>query len=305
MNSAQYKKGWLVTTGIAKMLIGAEPGERINTIREYVSLLGASRGMVQNTLQVLQDEGAVALEKRGKFGTFITAIDQAALFRLADIQYITGSMPTPFTYVFAGLATGISRGMGYCPVPFNFAFVQGAGNRVDALRRGVCDFVILSEAAAARHTADDPALEIAAALNCCRYGEPYVFCSRGEEITAPMDGMTIAADPRSTDQFRITRQLCESRNVELVQCAFSACRAMFLERAVDCVVYPREDWTRMEGIWTHELPGLAQRELHTPSLLTLKSNAVMGRILRACLADEEIAGIQKQVMERKTQPRFS
>jgi len=304
MNSAQYKKGWLVTTGIAKMLIGAEPGERIATIQEYVSLLGASRGMVQNALQTLQDEGAAALEKRGKLGTFITAMDQAALFRLADIQYITGSMPTPFTHAFAGLATGVSLHMEHCPAPFNFAFVQGAGNRVDALRRGVYDFVILSEAAAAQHAANDPAFEIAATLHCCRYGEPYVFCSRGEEITAPMDGMTIAADPRATDQFRITRQLCEGRDVELIQCAFSTCRAMFLERAVDCVVYPREDWTQMEGIWTHELPGLAQRELHTPSLLILKSNAVMGRILRACLADDEIAGIQKQVMERKMQPHF-
>lgn len=304
MLPSPYKKGWLVTTGIAKMLLGAKEGDRIPTVQECVDQLHISRGMVQNALQTLREEGAITLEKRGNAGTFILSLDQSVLFRLADIHFITASMPIPFFDGFSGLASGVSFCMDSCPVPFNFAFVPGAGNRVDALRRGVYDFVVLSRAAAAYHVTADPSLELMMTLENSSYAEPFVFCSRGEAITEPRDGMTIAADPNATDQFQITQQLCRGKDIKLLLHTFVSCRALFLEGEADCVVYYKNDWTQTEGIWTHPLPTSFQSDFYTPAILARKSDQAIGQILYMYLQDDAIARIQKQVVNREIQPQF-
>ena len=300
----RYKKAWLVTTAIAKMLIAAKVGDQIPTIQEYVDILSSSRGVVQNALQTLQNEGAITLEKRGKMGSIITEIDTDSLFSMSGISFITGSMPMPFNDPLIGIATGVSISMGDCTIPFSFAFVQGGVNRVNALLRGMYDFVILSKCAALYHVTANPNIEIALTLEGCVYSKQYVFCSFSKEITKPMDGMIIAADPKATDQFKITSEMCKGKNIELVQCAFSACISMFLERKVDGIVYHKDEWTKAEGIWTHPIENFDEAGLYTPALLTTKNNHAVGHILRAHLFDSDIAKIQEEVTNKKRHPQF-
>ena len=304
MVSSQYKKSWLATCFIARMLIVSEIGDRIPTIQEYVNLLDASRGVVQNALQTLQEEGAVDFEKRGSKGTVITNINIDILFRLADINFITASMPIPGNYGLAGLASGISYCMNSCPVPFNFAFVQGSGNRIDALKRGVYDFIVVSQPTANHFVAKYPDLEVAAILKKCRYAEPYVFCSRKETTTEPQNGMTMAVDPKSTDQFKITSQLCQNKDIKIITCTYTTSKALFLEGKVDCLVYHKEPWTEERGIWAHPLKSFKESDVRTPVCLTAKTNQSMGKILLNYINESTVSDIQNQVTSKKMEPQF-
>ena len=305
MYISQYKKGWLATSIIAQELIGAQTGDRIPTIQEYVTMVNASRGVVQNALQVLQDKGAVALEKLGKRGTFIKAINEVVLFQLAGIHFITGTMPPPGTKSFSGLASGISLCMHNCPVPLNFAYMMGAGNRVDALKRGAFDFVIASKSAAIQHATADPELEIVTTLSNCTYANPYVFCSWGEDIVKPQEGMTIASDTKSTDQFRLTQQLlAETKNVKFIKSAFHTSRALFLEHKIDCLVYPKDETLYANGAWFHPLEAAKDNDLCIPAVLALRNNHAIKRILLMYLENDKIACIQKQVINQEIEPQF-
>ncbi|MDR1540804.1 MAG: GntR family transcriptional regulator [Clostridiales bacterium] len=304
MNNPQYKKTWYVITAIARILIGASAGDRIPTLQELVDFTGSSRGLVQNALKHLQDEGGVCLLKKGKMGTFISAIDVPALFRLGNLNFITGSMPTPLTLILAGLATGICRMMNDCPVPFTFAFVQAAENRVDALLRRVYDFVVVSEKSAQVHVERHPELAAATALSASLYAKPYVLCTRDPSVSEVKDGMKMAADPKSTDQYMLTLNLCQGKNVEIVPCAFTTSHALFSSGAVDAVVFNNDEWMRAPGIYAWPLPIADQRDSLRPCVLIHKDNLAIGDILRKYLRDSEIAQMQADVVEGRAQAQY-
>ena len=304
MQRDYYKKTGLAATRIARAFLALSVGERIPTIQEFVQSLGAARGTVQSALTALEAEGAVRLEKRGKMGSYIAKMDLPALFRLADLSYITGSMPAPISLTLAGLATGICRAMSACPVPFTFAFVQGAGNRVEALRRMVYDFVVVSQAAARHHTGLYPELEIAAVLEQSRYSAPYVlYCNRPGADTL-RDGFSIAVDPTSTDQWQITGQLCAGRDVRIVTCPYIATRAAFLAREVDCVVYRAGDIDGGNGVRALPLPAGADEAQERPAVLVNRNNYGISSVLHAYLDDAQIANAQQAVVDMRAEPQF-
>jgi hypothetical protein len=304
MNSSQYKKTWQVITAVARLLIGMNAGDRIPTLEELVDFTSSSRGLAQNALKHLQDEGAVSLVKRGKMGTFITSVDVPALFRLGDLSFITGSMPTPLTQILAGLATGICRMMNDCPAPFTFAFVQASGNRVDALLRRIYDFVVVSERAAKEHMLQHPELEVAQVFSESLYAKPYVLLTRDPEIREVKDGMRLAADPKSMDQYQLTLEACKGKDVKIIPCSFTTSHAMFKSGDVDATVFNNDEWAAMPGMHTWPLPLAGQGESLRPCILIHKDNLAMGDILRRYLKDKEIAKWQRNVAEGNIQAQY-
>jgi hypothetical protein len=302
MNSAQYKKTWYVKTAVARILIGCKEDDRIPTLEELVEFTSSSRGLVQNALKHLQDEGAVSLAKRGKMGTFVTSVDVKALFRLGDLSFITGSMPTPLTQILAGLATGICKMMNECPAPFNFAFVQASGNRVDALLRRIYDFVVVSERAALEHINEHPCLEIAAILEESLYAKPYKLCTVDPAIKEVKDGMRLAADPKSIDQYQLTLEMCRGKDVKIIPCSFTTSHAMFKSGEVDATIFNADEWAAQPGVFTWPLPG--QDKPVRPCILIHEENLAMGDILRRYLKDQEIAQCQMDVVEGRMQAQY-
>ena len=304
MKQAQYKKTWLITSIVARDIIKMHPGSRLPTIQDYTERLHSSRGLVQNALSVLQEKNAITLEKRGAMGTFITSMDPVALFRLGNLDLITGSMPAPLSYYYAGLATGICQAMEACPVPFNFAFVQGAETRVNALRRGIYDFIILSLASARHHSALYPELTIAATLDGCRYAPPYTLYINRPGVKDISDGFSIAVDPNSTDQWQLTGRLCAGKDVRIVAHPYVATRAAFLAGEVDCVVWRDEGFEEGYPHITKVPIELADTTLECPVILTNINNHSIKDILLLYLNASSIAKTQNDVLEKRMEPAF-
>jgi hypothetical protein len=294
-----YKKSYLISTYIARDLIGFSTGDRLPTIQEFTQKHASSRGIVQKALEGLQDSGAITLEKRGKMGTYIGAINQAALFRLGGLEHITATMPPAVTGDLAGLATGICDVMGDCPVPFNFAFIHGADKRGAALSRMVYDFAVTSQSAAVRIVAKYPDVGIMTLLDGCVYSPPFVLCGRRPGIWDISDGDTIAADPSSVDQYALTKRLCRGKKARIIERPYVTCRALFISGEIDFLVYRDEDWIRKYKVKAIPLEYGRGSAYLLPAILVNNRNYNIGNILKAFLRPPLIAESQTAVLEHR------
>ncbi len=315
-----YKKDWLVRTRIARGMLGAELDARIPTIREYTETFDCSRGIVQNAIDSLEQAGAIALDKRGKNGTYLTAKDEKKLFENAALHFITGSMPAPLSIHHAGLATGICQAMNKCSVPFTFAFVQGSKNRAEALLREIYDFVVVTESAAEEYTARHPELERAFLLEGCEYSRPYTLYINKPGLLEIQDGMSIAADPTSTDQWELTRLACAGKDVRVIEMPYISCNFAFLSGSADCVVmqgelhspqpnlsnlfFGGERRVSISDVSVIPIEGEKADKFRQPVILVNKKNFGIGGILEHYLSGSLVARIQKLVVEFKMAPQF-
>lgn len=320
MDKTPYKKDWLVGTRIARGLIGARPGMKIPTIREYTDLFGCSRGIVQNAIDGLEEAGAVSLDRRGKSGTYLIAKDEKKLFGNAGLHFITGSMPAPLSIHHAGLATGICQAMNKCAAPFTFAFVQGSKNRAEALLRGVYDFVVVTQSAAEEYQSRFPELALAFPLEGCVYSLPYTLYINRPGVGEVRDGMRVAADPASTDQWELTQLVCRGKDVRVLEMPYISCNFAFLSGEADCVVMQGELSARQPNL-NNLFFALERRvsladvsaipiecekteKLRQPVILVNRKNYGMDGILRSYLSGNLVSYIQNLVVEFKMAPQF-
>lgn len=311
---------YLVSTRIARGLLGEKEGARLPTIEEYTKRLDCSRGLVQSALAQLEESGAVRLDKRGKSGTYLVGKNEERLFAEAGLQFFTGSMPAPLNIQLAGLATGVCQAMGRCIVPYTFAFVQGAKNRVDALLRQTYDFVIVTEATARKHMALHPQLQIAFALAGCAYSPPYVLHIARPDAAGLEPGMTVAVDQSSTDQWDLTQLVSRGVDVKLVHLPYISTALAFLAGEVDAVVQ-RGTLADLRGdaqafsaamkprILPEDVTSLPIERgqdpaMQLPVVLVNKNNEGITGILEQYLSGAVVSYIQNRVVQYQMSPQF-
>jgi len=314
-----FKKDWLVTTGIARQMISTPIGSRVPTVNEYCDIFECSRGVVQNAMASLEGCGAISLSRCGKQGSFLAAKSEDLLFQNAGLPFLTGSMPTPLNMHLAGLATGICQAMNRCTVPFTFAFVQGGRNRADALCRQVYDFVLVTRSTAREYIAGNPDVEEAFPLPGCDYSPPYVLYLNRPGLTEVQDGMTVAVDPSSQDQWRLSKALCAGKDVRFVEMPFIPSRQAFFSGQVGCVVMRDDDspykalsgmimpgmqLINPENISVVPLPAELTEDMQLPVVMVSKKNYGMSGILKSYLGGDLVSFIQKKVIEQQMAPQF-
>jgi hypothetical protein len=320
MNKIPYKKSWLTRTRIARFMIEAKLNTKIPTIHDYTETFNCARGVVQTALNSLEEAGAIELDKRGKNGTFLVSKDEDKLFENAGLHFITGSMPAPLSIHHAGLATGICQAMSQCSIPFTFAFVQGAKNRVDALLREIYDFAVVTLSTAEAMSGLHPELEIAFPLEECEYSCPYTLYVNKTGVTEIQDGMSVAADPVSTDQWELTSLACKGKKVNLIEMPYISCNFAFLAGNVDAVImqgelssiYPslnnlffmNERRICMDHISVVPVVGEKVEKLKQPVILVNRNNYGIGGVLKNYLSGNVVAHIQRLVIEFKMAPQF-
>ena len=64
-----YSKNGLSTMALAKLFLGLKRG-KIPTVTELNDKIDLARGTIQNSIKMLQSQGAIRLESRGHLGTF-------------------------------------------------------------------------------------------------------------------------------------------------------------------------------------------------------------------------------------------
>ncbi|MEG0980055.1 MAG: YhfZ family protein [Oscillospiraceae bacterium] len=320
MIETPYRKDWQVSTRIARGMLGTEIGTRVPTISEYAQTFTCSRGIVQNALAMLHDSEAIQLNKQGKRGSFLTFKDEKKLIEYSGINYITASMSLPLNMHMAGLATGICQAMGRCKVPFTFAFVQGSKNRVDALTRGVYDFVVTTHYTAKEYTALNNQIEMAFPLVDCEYSPPYKLYINRPNLTDIQDGMTVAIDYSSTDHAELTKMACEGKNVKFMEMPYITANFAFYTGQVDCMVF-RDGIEQSQQnllnfalksqncVSTSEISAIPisqciASDMQLPVVLINRNNVGIAGVIKNYLSGNLVGYVQERVIGGQMAPQF-
>lgn len=320
MIDTPYRKDWQVMTGIARGMLGYEIGTKLPTISEYSDVFDCSRGIVQNALNLLQEEGVIELEKKGKGGSFLIAKDEQKLMQSSGLNHITASMPPPLNIHLAGLATGVCQAMGRCKIPFTFAFVQGSKNRIDALERGIYDFVIITKHTAEKYAIENPAIEMAFPLLGCKYSNPYKLYINHPNVSEVQDGMSVAIDNSSPDHVELTKMVCKGKSVKFVEMPYITANFAFYTGQVDCMVFrdgieqnqenlinlalKHEHCISSSNITSIPISQSKASDMQVPVVLTNRNNYGITGILKNHLAGDLAGYIQECVLNGKMAPQF-
>ncbi len=230
-----------VAMRIARDLVGAKPGDRLPPVGEYARQLGVGRGTVQTALRLLTGRGAVSLVARGHMGTFVEAVDPAALWELTGLGTLTGVMPLPYSQRYRGLATGLYRAFQQADVPLVLAHTRGARRRLEALNSGRYEFALVSRHSFEVAKREMSYLELALELGPQTSVREHVLLLRDGRADRVVDGMRVGIDPASIDITELTRRECGGAEVTLVEVPYTQFPGQIQAGVIDAAIWDAEE----------------------------------------------------------------
>ena len=307
MDKKIFNKHGSVTTNLARDIMSLDVGDRLPTIIEYTDVFSVSRGVVQNSISLLEDEGCISLNRSGKLGTVLSAIDYQKLCQHTHWDPLVGAMPIPFNDIFRSLATALYYDSQKLPLYSSVAYVSGASNRWSMLSKGFFDYIITSVATADYILAADDNVEMLFSLPDCTYAEPYCLIFLDNKDTEIRDGMKIGVDPETIDQLQLSKAMCKGKNVEFVKMPLEGAVEILHTHAVDCMVIRNEKWFK-ENTNSIPLPLTAVdypiESTTIPAVLVNKNNYGIKALLNKYLSPQVLASAQKHALSVQSNYRF-
>ena len=307
MDKKIFNKHGAVTTNLARDIMSLNAGDRLPTIIDYTEIFSVSRGVVQNSISLLEEEGCISLNRSGKLGTVLTKIDYEKLSKLTHWDPLVGAMPIPFNDSFRSLATALYYDSQKLPLYSSVAYVSGAANRWAMLSKGFFDYIVTSVATANYIIAADDNVELLFSLPDCRYEEPYCLIFLDNKDTEIRDGMKVGVDPEAIDQLQLSKAMCKGKNVEFVKMPLEGAIEILHTRAVDCMVIRNEKWFKNNTnliplpVTTSDYP---IEDTVLPAILINKNNYGIKNLLNKFLSPESLARAQQHALSVQANYRF-
>ncbi len=294
---------------VANLLVEFEKGARLPNISDLCTKLGVGAGTVQMALKMLEDSGEITLQSHGHQGTIITDINRVGLWKLAGNDWISCTMPLPYTKRFEGLATALYKQFERAAVPFNISFVRGGAIRIKRLVDAKNNFVICSRMAAELAKKEFPKLEILFDFGENSYIGKSGLVFSDENETRIRDGMKIAVDKHSYDHPNIIHTVCKDNDVELVEIKYSEIFAKLESGEVNATIWNWDELIEKYNRKVHTIEQTPQmREIIHESekavLVVMGKNAKYRMLLRDIIDCESVKRIQKEVIDGKTMPSY-
>lgn len=243
MSKKFIKKEGLALVSMARYLIGERSGNRLKTIDELSDDFGISVGVVQHALKVLEADGAIIVERRGRNGTLLIDLNMPLLLQQADLGNMVCAMPLPYTKLYEGLASGLREQ--FTLLPLYFAHMRGAEVRIECLIDGIYDMAVVSHLAAKSYL-DQGKVALALNLGNGSYVDGHqLICRRGEQNNIRRVGL----DPRSPDQCLLTEIKFSGQPIELVELPYSDCIAHINRGDIDAAIWNLADNVPHEDLY--------------------------------------------------------
>jgi hypothetical protein len=269
MPEIAYSRNQVAVRLLARDILCREVGERLPTALQYQELIEVGSGTVQKALRVLQSAGAVALRARGHQGTFIVERHVGPLWAIAGLGAAIGVLPLTDCTEGWGLAAGLREQFDALGVPLQMLYLHGAAHRVEMVRGGRADFVVLSRAAVDQMrtaTAGSDWLELDLGPHSYYSHESMVVLLRphvAEEGPAAI--RRVGIDPDSSDHMQLTRaEFPEAAGYDYQPHAHGRLLMAVAQGAIDAAV-----WHRTSLLIPPELAGIGVRPLQQQKALDL------------------------------------
>jgi ABC-type amino acid transport substrate-binding protein len=299
------QKHGLVAMQLAREWFTLRPSDRIGTFDEYARRFGTGRGTVQAAVRLLQ-EGAVALEKRGHLGTFLSAIEYEKLWQFTGFGAMMGVMPLPYSKLYEGLATGLYLSAEQGRIPFSLAYMRGAETRLQALASERYDFAVVSRLAAETVIQRQGGISVALQFGPATYVHKHavVFASPGERQIR--DGMRVGIDRTSIDQYVLTISQCQSKQVTYVDISYNQIIAKLQAGEIDAAIWNLDEVLERKLDFQHE--PLAENNYgasDTEAVIVVReSDSGIKALLASFIKPADVLAWQRKIVEGRATPRY-
>ena len=295
-----FNKKGMVLMMISRELLAYSPGDRIDTIESYTKKFDASRGIVQEVLNILENEKAISRSKRGTLGTYLEHIDYEKLWEFTSWGVLTGVSPLPYTKKHEGIATAIYAQMEKRDIPFHFAYMQGAENRVQGVLQEKYDFAILSKESAIALIEKYDNLSIVMEFEPYSYISGYVLIYKDKEVFNK-ESIKVGRDLHSPDHVKWLEYLTEGREVEFVDLQYTKMVPAIMDGTIDMTIYNKDTIEKSEIIEGIEFKDAPINEIigdETRAVLVINNKSYgINNLLKEIINVESINKIQKEVIE--------
>ncbi len=298
-------KNGQATIRLSKQLLNYRIGEKIPTITEFSSVLGLSRGTVQNALKNLIDSEAVRIESKGHLGSYLTKKNTRLLLEFAGITYLVGAMPLHYTKRYEGLASGLIVALeNHYNIPVTLAYMRGSLNRISMVLQGRYDFAVTSRYAANEFIKNHPSIEPIISLGPGSYLSSHVLMFHNPNDHEITDGMKVGIDHTSFDQKLLTEKACEGKKVEFIPIEYSRIIERIISGDIDATVMNIDEaLDKRYRINYRNLPELSDESTEAVIVVNNQTPEI-GRLLTEMLDVETVLNIQRLVMEEKIIPSY-
>lgn len=301
----EYNKTTQVVIELVKQLFKLNIGDKMCSVREYVKMLDTSQGTVQNALNYLIEHNAIAIDKRGSKGSFLTHFDMQVILQILGKQHLIGCMPLPYSKRYEGLATGLSE-LTREDMRFHLMYMRGSKNRISRLLEGNVDYAIISYSAALKAIEEGQRIEVAKTIG------KYTFVSKHILVLSRMfkgdlDSNTVlGVDETSSDQLEIAKILQETINVKLKYFNASLMRKYLDSGEIDATIWNYDEIKEKELDYDYKdlafLSGLTE---YTEAAIIIKENDyITKRIIFDVIHEERILEIQNGVIDGTITPVY-
>lgn len=296
------KKTGMVANDIARDFFLLDIGSKIATIDEYTNRFSTSRGLVQNAISLLESSNCVQLKKAGKLGTTLVAKDMALLAQYADWESIHASMPLPSNNYLRSLASAVCHEMRKAQLPFNFAYMTGSDNRINRLRKGIVDFIIVSKTTADLYLDKYDDIEEVFTADTCSYSQSYNIYFGNRAESKIRNNMRIAVDRSCADVVMFTDIECQGLNVHYIDIPYTRVAQALIEGVVDCAIYRAEEFMSGDKFAKVPLRNASDNNPY-PTVLANVNNYRMADYLRKYLNIKQLGDMQKKYITNQI-PQF-
>lgn len=299
-------KSFITTQQLARYFLALELNTRMDTISDLAENFAVARGTIQNALQVLKESKAIALKSRGTLGTVLFAKDIEQLLQYADIHFLMGTMPLPYSKRYEGLSTGILTNMFQkLDLPLSMAYMRGAKRRIDMVLRGRYDFAIVSKYAAQLYLAEHPnSIKIVTSFGAHSFLLGHGLILNDPSKAGIENGMRIGIDQDSIDQAQLTMKVTQGKNVHLIPLTYSQFLKSLAANEIDAVIWNIDELEKTALPYKIIKMDYDNEDNTTAVMVVNASQPEIKALLEAIISVEQVLKIQQEVISGQLIPNY-
>jgi len=288
------RKGIEVNRKLAAYFLSLQKDENIKSIRYLSHSLKASLGLISQSITEIEENGAVAIERRGQLGSFIKEISIGKLWQIAVGEPLVIAHTLPSNRRYEGLAAAIKGAFHDVGVETYFIFIRGSRTRLKALRDHRCHIAITSLFAAGGLC--EPTESVVLSLPSGSFVGAHQLFIRAN---APSVGhpLTAAVDP-------------EGQAVEFKKITFMNIFHYLSTNQVDMAIWTEDDMQSHLGnnIKKQSLSPHTQEAAGTTdtqaALITRSDDAVVGAVIKKVLLPSQLMTVQQAIIDGMVIPEY-
>lgn len=293
---------------LARYFLKTDPGENLISVRDLASLFNLSTGLVSETINEIENAGAVKIERRGYRGSVLLEKSIGKLWQISENEPLVISHTLPSNRRYEGLATALKTIFVDAGIDTYFIFIRGSRTRLNALRDKKCHIAIVSQFAAEGLCGTKE--KISMTLPPKSFVSDHSIFYNSKSISA-VKGLTVAIDPDSYDQSELTKiEFKEMPDTTYKKINFMNIALSLSQKELDAAIWTKDDMEKeiSKDFINRELSENTRRislGKDTQAALVIRSeNSILDTLINEIINVDDVIAIQNKVIEGKVIPEY-